>query len=49
MKSLKIKVKKKSSHEKKNPVRRWNQEARDDTKAEILEFNGKTQGDELLE
>ena len=32
-----------------NHVKRWNQEPRDDTKAEILEFDGKTQGDELLE
>ena len=34
---------------KKKPVRRWNQEPKDDTKVEIPEFNGKTQGDELLE
>ena len=32
-----------------NPNRRWNQEPKDDSKAEIPEFDGKTQGDELLE
>ena len=32
-----------------NDNRRWNQEPRDDFKAEIPKFDGKTQGDELLE
>ena len=34
---------------KRNPKRRWNQEPKDDSKTEISEFDGKTQGDELLE
>ena len=32
-----------------NPNRRWNQEPKDDFEAEIPEFDGKTQVDELLE
>ena len=32
-----------------NPIRRWNQEPRDDSQVEILEFDRKTQWDELLE
>ena len=32
-----------------NPNKRWNQEPRDDSKAEKPKFDGKTQGDELLE
>ena len=35
--------------QRRNPVRRWNQDPSDDSKAEILEFGGQTQGDELLE
>ena len=42
------------SEEEEQPIRRnnnqrWNQEPRDDSKVEIPEFDGKTQGDELLE
>ena len=32
-----------------NHNRRWNQEPRDDSKAEIPEFDGKTRGNKLLE
>ena len=32
-----------------NPNKRWNEEPKDDSKAEMSEFDGKTQGDELLE
>ena len=35
--------------QRRNPNRRWNQEPKDDSKAEIPEFDEKTQGDELLE
>ena len=42
------------SEEEEQPIRRnhhwrWNQESIDDSKAKILKFDGKTQGDMLLE